>query len=49
MGSNLMYGYDKQKIFKPKYMAKNIRSSQRQKRHDENNVGGQGLLAAKDK
>lgn len=49
MGSNLIYGFDKQRKFKSKYMAKNIRSSGRQRRHDENSMSGGGSSSAKAK
>lgn len=47
--NNLIYGFNRQKTFKPKYMIKNIRLSPRHKAYNENSMGGEGLLLAKGK
>lgn len=47
--SNLMYGFDRQRIFKAGYIVKNIRSSQEYKRYGKSNIGQEGLLSMKSK
>lgn len=37
-----MYSFDIQRIFRPRYIAKNTRSSQRYRKYDENNMGRRG-------
>ncbi len=49
MESNLIYDFDKQKIFKAKYMTGDSRSSQEYRRHDEKSMVQGGLSSTKDK
>ena len=49
MKSNLVYVFNRQKIFKLGYIAKNTRSSQEHKRYYENNMDEKSLLLAKGK
>lgn len=47
--SNLIYNFDRQKTFRAGYMARNSRSSQEHRGHDENGIGQGSLLSAKSK
>lgn len=49
MGSNLVYGFDKECTFRPKYMIRNTRSSQRYKRNNENSMSKGDTLLSKNK
>lgn len=47
--NNLIYNFNRQGRFKPRYMSKNTRSSQRYKRYDKNSISRRGLSLVKDK
>lgn len=47
--SNDVYNFDKQKMFRPKYIVRNTRSSQKYRMHDEKSMGRGGSLLAKKK
>ena len=49
MKSNLVYDFDRRWTFKIGFMIRTTRSSQEYKQYDENNIGGGGILLAKDK
>lgn len=49
IGSNLVYGFNKRRTFRPGYMARNTRSSQEHRGHDENSMGKGDSLSAKGK
>lgn len=42
--NNLIYRFDKKKTFRPKYIARNTRLSQKHKKHNENSMGRGGSL-----
>ena len=45
MESNLVYSFDRRWMFRPGYIARNIKLSQKHKRHDENSMDrGDSLL-----
>lgn len=39
MESNFVYGFDKQKTFKSRYIARNTKSSQKQRGNNKNSIG----------
>lgn len=49
MKTNLIYGFNKQKMFRSGYIARNTRLKQGERRLDEKNIGGEGSLLAKNK
>lgn len=49
MKSNFIYGFDRQRVFRARYIAGNNRSSQEYKKYDEINMGYGNTLLAKSK
>lgn len=49
MKSNFIYGFDRERVFKTRYIAGNNRSSQEYKKYDEMNMGYGNTLLAKSK
>lgn len=49
MRKNFVYTFDKQRMFRPGYMAKNTGSSRVHKKYYENNMNKEGSLLVKGK
>lgn len=49
MRSNFIYGFDRQRMFKARYMAGNNKLSQEHKRYNKKNMGQESLLLTKSK
>ena len=49
MGSCCLYGFDRQRAFRAKYMAKNLSASQEYRKYDENKAKHKDNVATKSK